>query len=180
VKRRSLLWLVGVLGALTAPVSAHEKGVIHLASKEVRAGGELRLRGEKLPKSATLRLELRGTLETFPVAEVHTDAAGRFQARLALPPEARAGGYTLVALAPDGDVAARAELAIVAAAPAHATDHATMDSMPPTTESPHPTAEMMKVAVATTGGEWAVILTVIAASLGGALALLRGAPRRRV
>jgi hypothetical protein len=173
-----LLWFVGLLAPLTAPAMAHEKGVIHLASKEVRAGGELGLRGEKLPKRATLRLELRGTLETFTLAQVRTDAAGRFQARLAVPPEARAGAYTVVALAPDGDVAARAALAIVT--PARAMDHGTMDSMPPTTESPHPTAEMMKVAVATTGGEWAVILAVIAASLGGALALLRGAVRRRV
>jgi hypothetical protein len=46
-----------------------------------------------------------------------------------------------------------------------------------TKESSHPTAEMMKLRVATAGGERAAILTFILASLGGGLLLLRGSRR---
>lgn len=173
-----LLWLLALLTPLTASGMAHEKGIIRLASKEVPIGGELGLQGEKLPKSATLRLELRSALETFSLAEVRTNAAGRFQARLTLPADAGAGSYTVVALAPDGDVAARAQMVVLAAAPAHATEHGATDSTPTRTASPHPTAETMKLAVATTGGERAAILTIIAACLGGGLTLLRGSRRR--
>jgi hypothetical protein len=156
---------------VTAPGIAHEKGIIRLDSKQVPVGGELGLQGEKLPKSATVRLELRGTLETITLSAVRTNAAGKFQAHLPLPSEARAGSYTVVALAGDGDVVARAALVIVAAAPTEALDRR------PTTESSHPTAEMMKLAVATTGGERAAILTIIVASFGGGLILLRGSRR---
>jgi hypothetical protein len=177
---RLLVWLLGLLSLLTAPGIAHEKGIIRLASKEVPAGGELGIRGEKLPKSATLRLELRGTLETFSLGEVRTNATGRFQARLPLPAQARAGSYTVVAVAADGDVAARATLVIfAAAAPAHAMGHGPADSPLAMTESPHPTAEMMKLTVATTGPEQAAILAIIVASFGGGLILLRGTARHR-
>jgi hypothetical protein len=176
---RLLVWLLGLLSLLTATGIAHEKGIIRLASNEVPAGGELGVRGEKLPKSATLRLELRGTLETFSLTEVRTNAAGKFEARLPLPTGARAGSYTVVALATDGDVTARAALVIVAAAPAQAMDHGPTDSMPSRIERPHPTAEMMKLTVATTGGERATILTIIAVGFGGGLILLRGTTRRR-
>ena len=131
-------------------------------------------------KALPLRLELRGSLETFTLGAVRTSATGRFQARLPLPAEARAGSYMVVALASDGDVVARTALAIVAATPPRAMDHGTTDSLPSTTESPHPTAEMMKVAAGTTAGEWAVMLTLIATSLTGGLALLRAAGRRPV
>lgn len=179
MRTRFLLWPVGLLVALVATAVAHETGVIRLSSKEVAPGGELGLRGEKLPKRATVQLELRGTLESFPLARVRTDTAGRFTASLVLPPEARAGSYTVVALAPDGEVTARAELVVVAAVPA-TMDHGAMENAPAAAQSPHPTAEMMKVAAGTTAGEWAVMLTLIATSLTGGLALLRAAGRRPV
>jgi hypothetical protein len=166
-----LVWLFSLLTLVTAPGIAHEKGIIRLASNEVAVGGELGLRGEKLPKSNTLRLELRGSLETFTLTAVRTNAAGRFQARLPLPPEARAGSYTVVALASDGDVAARAALVIIAAASTQVMDRE------PARESTHATAEMMKLTVATAGGERAAIVTIIVASLGGGLLLLRGSRR---
>ena len=168
---RPLLWLFGLVTLVTAPGIAHEKGIIRLDSQEVPVGGELGLRGEKLPKSATVRLELRGTLETITLTAVRTNAAGKFQARLPLPSEARAGSYTVVALASDGDVVARAALVLVAAASTQAMDRE------PARESTHATAEMMKLTVATTGGERAVILTIIVASFGAGLILLRGSRR---
>ncbi len=175
-----------LLATLGTPARAHEEGVIRLSAKEVRMGSELGLRGEKLPKSATLRLELRGTLETFPVGEVRTNAGGRFEARLALPVEARAGTYTVVAVASDGDVAARAELTIIAAAPAAGAPglatpgvakhegHSAMNTAPMATEGAHPTAAMMKVPVSTTGVERAAVIGIVTLSLAAGLMLLRG------
>ncbi len=166
-----LVCLFSLLTLVTAPEIAHEKGIIRLASNELPVGGELGLRGEKLPKSTTLRLELRGSLETFTLGAVRTSATGRFQARLPLPAEARAGSYTVVALASDGDVAARAALVVIAAASTPVMDRGE------TKESSHPTAEMMNLTVTTTGGERAAILAIIVASLGGGLLLLRGSSR---
>ncbi|MGH7518654.1 MAG: hypothetical protein ACREOC_14505 [Gemmatimonadales bacterium] len=164
------------------PALAHEEGVLRLGANEIATGGELALRGEKLPKDATIRLELRGTLETFPLAKVRTNATGTFDARLALPLEARAGGYTVVALAPDGDVVARAELTVAAVAPPAASSeemgehdaHGAMNTAPGTTDAPHPTAEMMKVPISASVGEWAAIIGFVALSLGAGVVLLRG------
>jgi hypothetical protein len=184
--RHSIIALA-LLATISALALAHPKGTIRLASKELSVGGELALRGEALPKNETLRLQLRGTLETFPLSEVRTNAAGGFQARLALPVEARMGRYTVVVLAPDGDVAAQAELLIVAAAapagvaaePEHAAGHAVPNTSPAATDMPHASAEMMEVPVATTAGEWVGILALIVASVGAGLALLFGALRSR-
>ncbi len=184
---RAVVVLTGILALLGAPVLAHEEGVLRLGSNEVGIGGQLEVRGEKLPKSAALRLELRGTLETFPLAEVRTDARGLFEAKLAVPVEARAGSYTVVALAPDGDIAARAELAVVTAGPAVAPadgmaeheGHSAMNTSPGATEVPHPTAEIMKLPVHTTGSELAVIVGIITLSVAGGVALLRGARTSR-
>ncbi|HEV8362463.1 MAG TPA: hypothetical protein VGQ52_03005 [Gemmatimonadaceae bacterium] len=191
---------LALLATISAPVLAHPKGTIRLASKQVGVGGELIVRGETLPKNETLRLQLRGTLETFPLAEVRTNATGAFQARLALPLEARTGNYSLVVVAPDGDVAAQAELIVVAAAapaavvaepehlPEHATpkastDHPAEHTMPNTspnaTDMPHASAEMMEVQATPSAGEWVGILAIVVASLGGGVALLFGVLRSR-
>lgn len=177
---RSWSFALGLLAVCSAPALAHENGAIYLASKQVSVGAELSLRGDKLAKNATLRLQLRGVLETFPLAEVRTDSAGRFQARFGLPAEAKAGTYTVVVLASDGDVVARAEIGIVAAAgEMTAEEHAKMGQPGAETEGPHPTAEHMDVPVATTWAGWAAIAGLIAASAGLGLALLlRGAPGR--
>ena len=169
---RRLVWLFGLVTLMTAPAIAHEKGIIRLASNELPVGGELGLRGEKLPKSTTPAARAPGQ-----PGDLHP-RRGSYQcnwqipgARLPLPAEARAGSYTVVALASDGDVAARAALVVVAAASTPVMDRGE------TKESSHPTAEMMNLTVTTTGGERAAILAIIVASLGGGLLLLRGSSR---
>ena len=172
---RTALLSLGLLLATAAPALGHETGTIRLA-KTLPAGGELVIRGEKLPKQATLRLQLRGALENFPLGEIRTDSLGGFNARLALPTEARPGTYTVVVLAPDNDIAARAALTITEAAPGEMSpaEHAMMDSTGGKAAMPHATADMMDVKTATTPGEWVGMLAIIAASLaGGAVLLLR-------
>lgn len=175
--------VLGLLAVSSSPLPAHEEGVIRLRSSEVPAGGRLELRGERLPKASRLRLELRGALETFPLGHVRTDAKGVFSASPALPAGAGSGGYTVVAVAPDGDVAAWAELTVVDALPGTTAtaraEHAGHEAMQPTA-SPHPTAGMMNVPVTTTAGELAVVAGIIALSLaGGLLLLLSGRQRSR-
>ena len=192
--RPSILALA-LLVLISAPAHAHPKGTIRLANKQLGVGGELVLRGESLPKNETLRLQLRGTLETFPLAEVRTNATGAFQARLALPLEARIGSYTVVVLASDGDVAAQAELLVVAAAaPVTVADSATAvppvtdtaaaehpaghampnaNTSPDATDIPHASPDMMQLEATTSAAEWVGILAIIVASAGVGFALLR-------
>ncbi|HEX7051807.1 MAG TPA: hypothetical protein VF188_16495 [Longimicrobiales bacterium] len=175
--KRNLLFALALLVGTGAPALAHdhEEGVIRLGAKEVRTGSALAIRGEKLPKRATLRLELRGTLETFALGTVKTDTAGAFTAHPVLPAEAGAGHYTVIALASDGDVVGRAELAVIAA-PAetagHEADHGHTHAAE--TAAPRATDEMMALPVSRSPAEWFAILAILSGAFGGGLVLLRG------
>lgn len=171
---RTSVSILLLIVSLSAPLSAHEKGAIHLKAKEVPAGGELVIRGEKLPKSAPIRLTLRGALASHALGEVRTTATGTFDARITLPAEARPGSYSVVALADDGDAVARAELVVTAPLEVHdMATHAAADTS--TVSAPHPTADMMKLDSSTSGVEWGVIAIIIALSLAGGFVLLAGA-----
>lgn len=180
---------IGLVLTVGGVAVAHEKGAIHLASNAVPVGGDLVMSGVKLPKNGVLKLQLRGTLDNYDVGQARTDTVGAFQMRLTLPPHVPAGAYTLVAIAADGDVSARTELAVTAgpavaaSAPASAMpgmkmpEGATMPHMSEMMSGAHATAEMMAIKRSTSGGEWAVIVGVIVVSLGGGLILLRRASR---
>lgn len=179
--RRALLTLALLAGS-ALPALAHENGTIALTPKQVGVGGNLSVRGDKLAKSSTLKMQLRGTLETFDLAEVRTDSAGRFLARLALPAEVKAGNYVVVVVAADGDVSARANLVVSAAETPAADASAGMEGhagmpMAPGTPDQHPTAEAMEVRVSTSGAEWAAIVAIIGLSAAAGLGLLLGARR---
>ncbi|HET9983493.1 MAG TPA: hypothetical protein VFQ38_07895 [Longimicrobiales bacterium] len=185
-------WLVSLLflALLAAPAVAHEHGRIYLGAPRASAGDSLALRGEKLSKATTFRVLLRGPLASYPLGEVKTDRAGAFQGAVRLPADARPGAYTVVLLAPDGDVSARADLALAAAeapatagapptagpaagtaAPATATDH--MAHM--AAAAPHATAAPMELPKRRGAGEWAVIALVTLVCLGAGARLLRPA-----
>lgn len=179
--RRAML-TIALLAGSALPALAHENGVIALTPKLVGAGGNLSVRGDKLSKSSTLKVQLRGTLETFDLAEVRTDTAGRFQASFALPVEVKAGNYVVVVVASDGDVTARADLVVSAAATPAADAMAGMEGhagmpMAPGTPGQHATAEAMEVPVSTSGAEWAAIVVIIGLSAAVGLVLLIGARR---
>lgn len=180
---RTILLACCLLTGLAVPANAHEKGVIHLASKQLPVGGELVAHGEKLPKSARLRLELRGALATLRLGDVKTDSAGAFQFHVVLPPEARAGSYTVVALASDGDKVAQADLALTPAPAASANvpmaemaGHEAMVNAPGDSAR-HPTAEPMNVPVETSGAEWVAIFGFIGLGLAAGAGLLAQARR---
>ncbi|HLA90559.1 MAG TPA: hypothetical protein VJL28_09025 [Gemmatimonadaceae bacterium] len=180
---RTMLLTAGLLAGLATPAFAHENGVIRLASKSLALGAELAMRGEKLPKNATLRLELRGALSTFALGTVSTDSAGTFQLGRSLPPDVRAGSYVVVAIAPDGDKVAQADLSIT---PAPAPD--AMAAMPgmaghatATTAGgdagPRPTAEAMRVPVKTSDAEHVAMSAIIGLALAAGAGLLAQARR---
>jgi hypothetical protein len=182
--RRSAVVFAAVALALTPSTSVfgHETGAIHLASNHVPVGGEIDLRGEKLPKSETLKLELRGILDTYPVGEVKTDTAGAFQAKFTLAATVPVASYTLVAIASDGDVTARADLSVVAATTASTDTPSQMPGMaggmPGMTgaSGEHATAAPMSIPSTTTAAQWAVIYILIGLSLiSGAFLLRRSA-----
>lgn len=164
------------------PAFAHGGGVIRLASNHVAVGGEIALTGQKLDKKSNIKLELRGVLDNYPVGEVLTDSAGTFQMRLVLPPHIPAGVYSLVAIAADGDVAARADLTVgMTTGGAGSGPAAAMPGMSGmsqgTQEMPgmHATEEMMTLKRSTSPGEMVFITLFILVSLGGAALLLRKA-----
>lgn len=174
---RVLPVVFGLLVLVVSPTAAHEEGVIRLGAKEVGVGAEMEIRGEKMGKNAAVKLELRGALETFPLGQVRADSAGKFVTSLALPAEARAGTYTVVAVATDGDVLARADLVVLATPPAGAPaeGHAAMGHTSEEMAAPHATDEMMDLPATTTPGEGIAVLLLTGASLGAGLWLIRGA-----
>lgn len=85
------------------------------------------------------------------------------------------GAYKVVVVAPDGDIAAQADLVIVAAAPMGvmtAEEHAKMNTSPMATAEPHATAELMDLDVRTTAGEWVAIVTVVVGCVAAGVLLL--------
>jgi hypothetical protein len=178
---------IAILVLPAAAADAHETGAIHVSVKQVAVGGTVGVRGEKLPKASDLKLEMRGVLDNYPVGAVKTDTGGAFQLDLKLPASVPAGAYTLVVIASDGDVTARADLAVTEGAATTASTSASsggMSDMPgmanmPGTDGEHATATPMVIARTTTPGEWIVIWLIIIVSLaaGGRLLTMGHAVR---
>ncbi len=181
MKRISLI--AAALFFVTAiPAYPHGVGVIRLATVNVAGGGTVALTGEKLGKNSDLALELRGTLDNYPVGRVRTDPAGKFSTNLTLPPSIPGGAYALVAIAADGDVAARTDI-VIGSAPGGS--GVTMPGMQGNAgmhteqqvSGPHATAEMMQLEMTTTPAEWAAIATLILVSVAGGAWLLARSKR---
>lgn len=176
---RRLAFISLLLGIAPSALLAHGEGVLRLASSRAAAGESVAFRGTGLPKSSSLRAELRGVLATLPLSGVRTDTAGNASGAFRLPTGAKPGMYTIVFLAPDGDPIARAEVEVIAATMASqmpgGMDHPAGADMPagdmPAAE--HVTAEPMDLPTRTTPVEWAMIAAVTIGAAGGGLGLLR-------
>ncbi len=174
---RSIVAL-GVLALLSASPSlgyAHGTGVLRVASKQVALRGTIEMSGEKLGANASLKAELRGVLDTYPIGNVKTTKSQTLAARLVLPPSVPSGTYALVLIAEDGDVAGRTELIIgpLAAAVAAAEGMAHMvGGEAGGMAGMEATGEMMEVAVHTSFAEWAAIVVLVSLSFAGGVSLL--------
>jgi hypothetical protein len=157
---------------------AHGTGAISLSTKQAAPGSSLMIRGTDFAKGSSVRLELRGVLDSFVFGRVQTSTKGTFQQSVTLPAGTKAGQYTVVALAPDGDVAAQATLMIAGSNVAD-DSHPGMHDMPGIQGmgGPHATAEMMDVAIPITALGWGVITAIILASAATGVWLLRSGRR---
>lgn len=175
--RRTIPTTVFLALVLATPLSAHEKGAIRLLKKEVAAGGELVVRGERLPKDDSVKLTLKGALAMHSLGDVATTATGTFEARIKLPVAAKPGAYVVIVVAGDGEEVARADV-VVTQAMAHdmsAMATPTPDSTVANGEQAHPTNAMMELDATRSGAEWGAIILIIALSVGGGLAMLASA-----
>lgn len=164
--------LLALLALLARPAGApaHEEGVIHLSAERVPVGSEIGIEGKKLGKEVRIRLRLTGALETWDLDEVETGEDGTISLTVALPDSAKPGRYRVVAIAPDDDVVAHAELEVVPAP--EAPERSPADSA---AAAPEATDEPLPVGTRPDGVEWIVVLAFVLACGAGGLLLLRSA-----
>ena len=153
---------------------AHGRGAISLSSKQSFPGATMTIFGTEFARNSSVRLEFRSILESYVFGRVQTSAKGTFQQVVTLPAGSKPGQYTIVAVAPDGDVAAQATLMIAEVAAAQET-HPGMHDMPGMQGmgGPHANAEMMDVPIPITAWGWAVIVAIVVVSAATGVRLLR-------
>jgi hypothetical protein len=118
---RSLATLLALIAlTVAAPLQAHEKGVLTLASRELSPGDSVRIAGARFTKRASLVLTLVGVPGSSRLGEVRTDSAGAFAVTLFVPTSTVPGTYRLVATAADGDQVAALDVVVLAAVATHA------------------------------------------------------------
>lgn len=158
---------------------AHGTGALSLSSKQSSPGSSITIFGTEFAHNTSVRLELRGVLASVVFDRVKTSANGTFRQIVAIPADSRPGQYSIVAVGPDGDVAAQATIMIF---PASSTvgGQPGMRDMPGMqgTGGPHATAEMMDVPITITAWGKGVIAVIVAASAVTGLLLLRSGRRR--
>jgi hypothetical protein len=97
-----------------APLSAHEKGVLTPASRELSPGDSVRIAGAHFTARASLTLALVGVHGSVRLVEVRTDSLGAFDMMVFVPAPTAAGTYRLVATASDGDEVATLDVVVSA------------------------------------------------------------------
>jgi len=158
--------------------SAHGSGAISLSSKQSSPGSTITVFGTEFAPNSSVRLELHSTLEKIVFGRVQTSAKGTFQQIVTIPATSRPGQYSIVAVAPDGDVAAQATLMIAEATVAQEA-HPGMHDMPGMQgmAGPHATAGKMDIPIPITVWGWAVITAIVVGSAATGIWLLRGGRR---
>jgi hypothetical protein len=159
----------------TLPSGAHEKAVLESSRSSVPAGAVLPLDGRDFGAGESYVLRLVGALREYELGEVEADAEGLFSIELAIPGSVRPGAYQVVAVAPDGDVAARLDLTVLeaeAAEPEEADER-------PAGEAAHEgaprvaRADDMPIERSRSGLEWGIIGLLIGGAGGLGLGLLK-------
>lgn len=157
-----------VLALAPSPLQAHGEGTLELASASAAAGEEVGLRGSGFETGASYRLVLVGALEEREIGEVRPDSAGEFSRSLPVPADVEEGRYQVTAVAPDGDVVARADLAVVGRSDGGG------DAGAEDADEPEARADDMSLERSRSGTEWAVIALLVGAAGGAGIRLLRG------
>lgn len=157
---------------------AHGTGALSLSSKQTSPGATITIFGTEFAHNSSVRLELRGILDKVVFGRVQTSGKGTFQQVVTIPANSKPGQFSIVAVAPDGDVAAQATLMIGAAVAPQET-HPGMHDMPGMQgmAGPHATREMMEVEIPITPSGWAVIAAIVLSSAAAGIWLLRSGRR---
>lgn len=179
-RQLQILALVAALLPLRAAF-AHGTGALKLSTKQSSAGATITVLGSEFAKNSSVRLELRGVLATQVFGRVATGQNGTFQHVVTIPAGTKPGQYSIVAVAPDDDVAAEATLMIIeaAAASGSAGSPGTMMNRPGMQGmmAAHATAEKMDVPIPITAMGWSVIVTIIGVAAASGIWLLRSGAR---
>lgn len=173
--------LLGPVPAAATPAGAvHEEAVLESPASAVASGAELKLTGRDFAAGEDHRLRLVGALDEHDLGDVSPDSAGTFEVAVRIPREASPGRYQLEAVAPDGDVAARLAVTVVAgsgSAGDPASDigdgGAAGEGSAPSSEEA--TAEELEIDRSRSGLEWTVILALLGGASGVGVGLLRRA-----
>ena len=154
---------------------AHGSGAISLSSKQSAPGSAITIFGTEFAHNSSVRLELRSILDKVVFGRVQTSAKGTFQQIVTIPATSKTGQYSIVAIAPDGDVAAQATIMISLASTAEEV-HPGMHDMPGMQGmgGPHASGEMMDVPIPITPWGWAVIAVIVVVSAAMGVWLLQG------
>lgn len=174
----SLLGLIAAAGGVWpahgyAPAAMHPEAVLKSDRGTVEAGGGIVLRGSQFGASQQYALQLLGALDERDLGEVSSDADGLFNTSVAIPSDVRPGAYQVVAVAPDGDVAARLDVVVTAAGSMSAQDHAAMGEAAMADHDLAARAEEITIQRDRTGIAWAAIGLVIGAAGGLGIGLRR-------
>lgn len=175
----SMLLSLALAGLALAPstLGAHGDAVLELASSSVAAGTAVTVDGSSFETGSAYRLRLVGALDEHEITEVRPDAEGNFSLEMRIPGSVAEGRWELIAVAPDGDVVARAPLTVVgpaAAGGAGGGDAASSGGAPGGGRDGGARAGDMELQRDRSGAEWGAIGLLVGLAGGLGVGLLRG------
>ncbi len=166
--------LVVFVMAGTPTADVHEEAILESRSSAVSPGDTILVDGREFEAGEAYVFKLLGVLAKYELPGAIADDEGRFSLKLTIPLEVRPGAYEIVAIAPDGDVAARLEIAVLEAtagtAPAPVSETSSINTQVPA-RSDEIIIERRRSSL-----EWGVIGLVIGLAAGLGFCLLRRAP----
>jgi len=113
--KRNLL-AIGLL-AVALVAAVHPEATLRSSVKSVEAGHEMPLQGEQFDAGDAVQLVLQSALTEYDLRSVTPEEGGVFAINVEIPANARPGEYRLVAVASDGEIAARLDVTVTAAMP---------------------------------------------------------------
>lgn len=176
-------WLAGGMLALilvwigvgSAAAAAHDEAVLKSRLSSVTAGDRLPLEGSHFGENESFTLLLIGALREFELRKATADDDGIFSLELAIPVEVRPGAYQVVAIAADGDVAARLDLTVLepAASTAGEDKPGAVDGGGPQGGDRSARVEEIRIQRDRSGLEWGIIGLVTGLAGGLGMGMLR-------
>jgi hypothetical protein len=176
--KRNLL-VIGLL-AVALVAAVHPEATLKSSVKSVEAGHEMPLQGEQFDAGDAVQLVLQGALAEYDLSSVTPEEGGVFAINVEIPANVRPGEYRLVAVASDGEIAARLDLTVTAAMP-HETgeeDHEDMRTDADVAGAMGGMEEMgmagdLPIERSRAGLEWGLIVLLIGLAGGGGVVFMR-------